>query len=140
MTNACAGEYGELLLGDAGGARLSREYPTATAGSSTEVVDLLERVLQRPQLPAVAREFLLTALVKLSARFPDQNDRIQVGEGRLVLGLVWEAVSGLSGIRNVCKSRADVERQAQAGIQVSTGLLAGSCDRLPDLDLSLARS
>lgn len=68
-----------MLMGDAGGPLLSREYPQVAANSPSDVVSLLERVLLRPQLPAVAREFLLTSLVKLSARFTDQNERIQVG-------------------------------------------------------------
>ena len=96
--HVCAGEYGELLIGDAGGPLLSREYPTATASSTVEVVNLLERVLQRPQLPAVAREFVLTSLVKLSTRFADQNERIQVGLGRCewlcVRAHVYECVCG----------------------------------------------
>ena len=71
------GEYGELLVEGAGGPLLSREYPTVTCSTSAEVVALLERVLQRPQPPPVAREFVLTALVKLSARFPEQNAHIQ---------------------------------------------------------------
>lgn len=77
------GEFGELLVGGAGGPLLSRENPEqAAASSAADVVALLERVLHRPQLHAIAREYVLTALVKLSTRFADQTARIQAAIGR----------------------------------------------------------
>lgn len=79
QVHLCAGEFGELLVGGAGGPLLSRENPEqAAASSAADVVALLERVLHRPQLHAIAREYVLTALVKLSTRFADQTARIQV--------------------------------------------------------------
>ncbi len=41
------------------------------------MVALLEAVLNRPEGPPAARGFALTALMKLSVRFPDQAQRIQ---------------------------------------------------------------
>ena len=42
------------------------------------VVGLLEGVLTRPEGPQARRDFALTALMKLSVRYPDQAQRIQV--------------------------------------------------------------
>ena len=79
LTFLHTGEYGELLVGGAGGPLISRESPSnLRPDNSGDVVTLLERVLQKPLLPAAAREYVLTALVKLSTRFPEQNARIQV--------------------------------------------------------------
>ena len=44
-----------------------------------DVVALLEGVLSRPEGPHACRDFALTALMKLSVRYPDQAARIQVG-------------------------------------------------------------
>ncbi|KAK9904228.1 hypothetical protein WJX75_007294 [Coccomyxa subellipsoidea] len=67
------GEYGELLV--RGGALLEGEQ--ALSVGAAEVVGLLEAVLQRPALQPQCRNYLLTALMKLSTRFPDQADRIK---------------------------------------------------------------
>lgn len=81
------------------------------ANSSADVVSLLERVLQRPQLPAVAREFLLTSLVKLSTRFVDQNERIQVAPA--LYGMLRQRVVA-------CHSwRADLCNRRPLGTRVS---------------------
>ena len=71
----CAGEYGEMLVG--GGQQLLPDEPGVSA-SSTEVVDVLEGVLNRPGCPQQCRDFALTALMKLSVRFADQAERIKV--------------------------------------------------------------
>ena len=73
-----AGEYGELLLpGAAGSADVGSGDDRPRSASSTDLVTLLEGVLERTQ-EAAAREYTLTALMKLSARLPDQLPRIQV--------------------------------------------------------------
>ncbi|KAK9838207.1 hypothetical protein WJX84_012119, partial [Apatococcus fuscideae] len=71
------GEYGELLLpGAAGPAEVGSGDDRPRSASSTDLVTLLEGVLERTQ-EAAAREYTLTALMKLSARLPDQLPRIQ---------------------------------------------------------------
>lgn len=84
MVRVAPGEYGELLV--RGGALLERE--DALSVGPAEVVGLLEAVLQRPGLQPQCRNYTLTALMKLSTRFPDQADRIKV-----CLNLVQRAVS-----------------------------------------------
>ena len=74
-----AGEYGELLLpGSAASADVGSGEDRPRSASSNDLVNLLESVLDRTQA-AAAREYTLTALMKLSARLPDQLSRIQVG-------------------------------------------------------------
>jgi len=69
-----AGEFGELVA--AGGPLLEGEAPLE-AGEG-EVVAALEGVLAGGEPGgAQRREYALTALMKLSARFPGQADRIQ---------------------------------------------------------------
>lgn len=58
-----------------GGALLPGEEPLSVSGA--EVVSLLESALQKPKLAAQCRDYALTALMKLSARVPDQADRIK---------------------------------------------------------------
>jgi hypothetical protein len=93
----CApGEYGELLV--RGGALLEGEQ--ALSVGAAEVVGLLEAVLQRPALQPQCRNYLLTALMKLSTRFPDQADRIKVRTASVVLcqhimGVSWVHLAGL---------------------------------------------
>lgn len=73
-----AGEYGELLLpGSAGNADVGSGEDRPRSASSNDLVSLLEAVLERTQA-AAAREYTLTALMKLSARLTDQLPRIQV--------------------------------------------------------------
>lgn len=69
-----SGEYGELLVRD--GPLLDKEQPLSV--SAAEVVGLLESLLNRPGLQPQCRNYTLTALMKLSTRFPDQADRIKV--------------------------------------------------------------
>ncbi|BDA45799.1 AP-1 complex subunit gamma-1 [Coccomyxa sp. Obi] len=67
------GEYGELLVRD--GPLLDKEEPLSV--SAADVVGLLESLLNRPGLQPQCRNYTLTALMKLSTRFPDQADRIK---------------------------------------------------------------
>ncbi|CAL8470618.1 g10160 [Coccomyxa elongata] len=67
------GEYGELLV--RGGPLLDKEEPLSV--SAAEVVGLLESLLNRPGLQPQCRNYTLTALMKLSTRFPDQANRIK---------------------------------------------------------------
>ena len=71
-----AGEFGELLLADAGGYILEGEQ--SISASPANMVGLLAGVLRRPGLGPVEREYTLTALMKLSARLSGVADRVQV--------------------------------------------------------------
>ena len=75
----CAGEFGELLLADAGGYILEGEQ--SISASPSEMVALLEAVLRRPGLSAAEREYTLTALMKLSARLSGVGDKVKVTTG-----------------------------------------------------------
>ena len=101
MIRVAPGEYGELLV--KGGALLDGE--DALSVGPAEVVGLLEAMLQRPGLQPQCRNYTLTALMKLSTRFPDQADRIKVCL-ILVLGCVSLAyglrIQNLEGTREVC--------------------------------------
>lgn len=93
----CApGEYGELLV--RGGPLLEGEQ--ALSVGAAEVVGVLEAVLQRPALQPQCRNYSLTALMKLSTRFPDQADRIKARTAYAVLcqhnmGVSWVKMAGL---------------------------------------------
>lgn len=77
-----AGEFGELLMPGAAGYILAGE--AAVNASPDNVVQLLRRVITRPDLPIAAREYALTALMKLSARLPGVVPSVQVSGRRLV--------------------------------------------------------
>ncbi|GAA5884309.1 hypothetical protein JCM3774_001512 [Rhodotorula dairenensis] len=78
------GEYGDVLLqssgGGGGGGEVSEEDGLAAVASVSggteanvsekDVLDLLERVLVSPYTNTTIRQFVLTALAKLSTRFP----------------------------------------------------------------------
>ena len=49
------------------------------SASPDDVVGLLRAVIARPDLPSAAREYSLTALMKLSARLPGVVPAVQVG-------------------------------------------------------------
>ncbi|KAK9814370.1 hypothetical protein WJX72_004689 [[Myrmecia] bisecta] len=68
------GEYGELLLPGRQGSPLPGEE--AVSASSDDLVSLLEAVLSKSK-EAAAREYALTALMKLAARVPEQTQRIK---------------------------------------------------------------
>ena len=71
-----AGEFGELLLADAGGYILEGEQ--GVSAGPADMVALLASVLRRPGLGPVEREYTLTALMKLSARLSGIADKVQV--------------------------------------------------------------
>lgn len=67
----CIGEYGDLLVGGA----VEDEEPIDV--DESEVVDILENILTSPLANQVTKEYVLTALVKLSTRFQSGQDRIR---------------------------------------------------------------
>ena len=73
-----AGEHGELLFGQPVRQLLPEESPTQLPEAPKDLLRLLDKLLGRPGLPSQAVEYGLTALVKLSARFPDHSALIQV--------------------------------------------------------------
>lgn len=68
----------------------------------------MRRVAARKDVPGAAREYALTALMKLSARLPDINASIQV------------SITALSG-RGGCTSGHDVGLGASAGCTARRG-------------------
>ena len=74
----CAGEFGELLFEPSARQLQAGEAKGALPQGPQELLKLVDQILSRPLLPAAAVEYGLTALVKLSARFPDQAAHIQV--------------------------------------------------------------
>jgi AP-1 complex subunit gamma-1 len=77
------GEYGDVLLqggtvADNGGEEEEGTTTTSEAVNEKDVIDLLERILVSPYTNTTIRQFVLTALTKLSTRFsqPDQIARL----------------------------------------------------------------
>ena len=69
----CMGEYGEFLL--TGHQLLEDEM--AIAVTEQDIVDLLERVLQLMSYDVTAKEYGLTALMKLAPKLPSETQRIR---------------------------------------------------------------
>ncbi|XP_065844419.1 AP-1 complex subunit gamma-1-like [Oscarella lobularis] len=67
----CIGEYGDVLLSESS----TEDEPIEV--NETEVLDILEAVLKSPHSTLVTQNFALTAVMKLSARFSETNDRIK---------------------------------------------------------------
>ena len=98
-----AGEYGELLVG---GSKLLKNDELLTV-SEGDVVSLLESVLDRPNLSPQCKNYALTALMKLSARFSSQAERIKVSS-RLPC---WEESGSATGPILQCRGRCSSELQ-----------------------------
>eukprot|EP00803_Ostreobium_quekettii_P008801 evm.model.scf_548.5 EVM.evm.TU.scf_548.5 scf_548:70580-80331(+) len=84
----CLGEYGDLLLPGRGGALQQGEE--ALSVSDSEIVDLLEANLSDSLAEVEVREYVLTALMKLSAKLPGQVERIKGIVGQYTGNLVLE--------------------------------------------------
>ncbi|XP_063902303.1 AP-1 complex subunit gamma-1-like [Zophobas morio] len=67
----CIGEFGEVLPTPS-----VKDEPHVTPTEET-IIDLLESILQSSTTSSLSREYLLTALAKLSARFPATTRRIR---------------------------------------------------------------
>ncbi len=67
----CMGEYGDLLVGGI----IEEEEPVQV--SENEALDLLESVIQATSSSQVTKEYVLQAILKLSARFTHSSERIQ---------------------------------------------------------------
>ncbi|XP_024542965.1 AP-1 complex subunit gamma-2 isoform X2 [Selaginella moellendorffii] len=88
----CIGEYGEMLVNNAN--ELEGEEPITVTES--DAVDVLENVLKDFRVSSSTRAFALTAMLKLSSRFPSCADRIKEVmmqyKGNLILELQQRAI------------------------------------------------
>lgn len=73
VTVWCIGEYGEMLVNHAG--ELEGEEPLTVTES--DAVDVLETILKRSKTDMTTCAMVLTALLKLSSRFPPCSERIK---------------------------------------------------------------
>ncbi|KAG0565630.1 hypothetical protein KC19_7G002600 [Ceratodon purpureus] len=92
VTVWCIGEYGEMLVNSVN--ELEGEDPLTVTES--DAVDVVETVLKDPRVTPATEAFALTALLKLSSRFSDCEDRIKAlileYRGSLVLELQQRAI------------------------------------------------
>jgi AP-1 complex subunit gamma-1 len=92
VTVWCIGEYGEMLVNNA--IELPGEDPLTVTES--DVVDVVESILKDTRITSTTVAFALTALLKLSSRFPDCADRIKAlileYKGSVVLELQQRAI------------------------------------------------
>ncbi|KAG0558689.1 hypothetical protein KC19_10G046900 [Ceratodon purpureus] len=92
VTVWCLGEYGEMLVNSSNA--LEDEEPLTVTES--DVVDVVESVLKDSRVTSTTVAFALTALLKLSSRFPVCADRIKAlifeYKGSVVLELQQRAI------------------------------------------------
>lgn len=69
-----AGEYGDQIFSKT----QLLQGEEAISASPKDLVNLLGTVLQKPRIDPISVEYILTALMKLSARLPEQSDAIKV--------------------------------------------------------------
>jgi len=68
------GEFGDILINEA---LPADEDSPALKVTETEVLDLLESVLNSPFTSAPGREYAITALMKMTSRVPSSTERVQ---------------------------------------------------------------
>eukprot|EP01114_Cavostelium_apophysatum_P011948 TRINITY_DN2653_c0_g1_i1.p1 TRINITY_DN2653_c0_g1~~TRINITY_DN2653_c0_g1_i1.p1 ORF type:complete len:828 (+),score=234.87 TRINITY_DN2653_c0_g1_i1:127-2610(+) len=66
----CIGEFGDLLVANKG-----NQEPDAITVSENDVIELLEKLLKFTGTSATTREYILTALMKLTTRFSSGSTR-----------------------------------------------------------------
>lgn len=75
------GEYGELVVSLSGGRTgkgwLEGEHVDDTAITENDLVQTVRSILERQDVPMYCREYSITALAKLSTRFPSMSSTIQ---------------------------------------------------------------
>ncbi|XP_073050182.1 AP-1 complex subunit gamma-2-like isoform X1 [Primulina eburnea] len=123
----CIGEYGELLVSNAG--MLGVEDPVTV--TEVDAVDVVETVIQRHSADLTTRAMCLIALLKLSSRFPSCSKRINDivihQKGSLVLELQQRAIEFNSIIEKHGRIRsALVERMPVLDEATYSGRRAGS--------------
>ncbi|KAK6139246.1 hypothetical protein DH2020_027001 [Rehmannia glutinosa] len=123
----CIGEYGEMLVSNAG--MLDVEDPITV--TEADAVDVVETAIKRHSSDLTTRAMCLIALLKLSSRFPSYskriNDIILHQKGSLVLELQQRAIEFNSIIEKHEKIRsALVERMPVLDEATYSGRRAGS--------------
>ncbi|KAK4488848.1 hypothetical protein RD792_004638 [Penstemon davidsonii] len=123
----CIGEYGEMLVANAG--VLDIEDPMTI--TEADAVDVVETAIKRHSLDLTTRAMCLIALLKLSSRFPSCskriNDIILHHKGSFVLELQQRAIEFNSIIEKHEKIRsALVERMPVLDEATFSGRRAGS--------------
>ncbi|KAL6566505.1 hypothetical protein OROGR_002120 [Orobanche gracilis] len=123
----CIGEYGELLVSNAG--VLDLEDPIIVTESDT--MDIVETAIGRHSSDLTTRPMCLIALIKLSSRFPSCSKRINDivcnHRGSLVLELQQRAIEFNTIIEKHEKIRSDlVERMPVLDDATFSGRRAGS--------------
>ncbi|KAL6505551.1 hypothetical protein OROHE_022930 [Orobanche hederae] len=123
----CVGEYGELLVSNAG--VLDLEDPIIVTES--DAVDVVETAIGRHSSDLTTRAMCLIALLKLSSRFPSCSKRINDivcnHRGSLVLELQQRAIEFNTIIEKHEKIRSDlVERMPVLDEATFSGRRAGS--------------
>lgn len=135
---ATAGEYGALLTGT-GAKLLEGEPPLAI--SEPEVLAVLEGTLRRPDLGLEGKEYALTALMKLAARFPASASRaraiIEAHTSCSALELQTRSVE-FSRLFRYDAIRPQVDIVPGVGMRVLAGVLARSSHPLCSLVFMLA--
>ena len=71
------GEYGDVLVRN----EIIDPDETPTRVTESEVLDLVESIFKSPYTTDVGREYAMTALMKLSARFPSQVEYVRHATG-----------------------------------------------------------
>ncbi|KAL1550890.1 AP-1 complex subunit gamma-2-like isoform X1 [Salvia divinorum] len=127
VTVWCIGEYGEMLVGNAG--MLDVEDPITV--TEAEAVDLVETAIKRHSSDLTTQAMCLIALLKLSSRYPSCakriNDIVLHQKGSLVLELQQRAIEFNSIIEKHGKIRsALVERMPVLDEATYSGRRAGS--------------
>ncbi|XP_042049011.1 AP-1 complex subunit gamma-2-like isoform X2 [Salvia splendens] len=122
----CIGEYGEMLVGNAG--MLDVEDPITV--TEAEAVDLVETAIKRHYSDLTTQAMCLIALLKLSSRYPSCakriNDIVLHQKGSLVLELQQRAIEFNSIIEKHGKIRsALVERMPVLDEATYSGRRAG---------------
>ncbi|KAH6770756.1 Adaptor protein complex AP-1 [Perilla frutescens var. hirtella] len=123
----CIGEYGEMLVGNAG--MLDIEDPISV--TEADAVDVVETAIKSHSSDLTTRAMCLIALLKLSSRFPSCakriNDTVLHQKGSLVLELQQRAIEFNSIIEKHEKIRsALVERMPVLDEATYSGKRAGS--------------
>ncbi|KAH6826751.1 Adaptor protein complex AP-1 [Perilla frutescens var. hirtella] len=123
----CIGEYGEMLVGNAG--MLDIEDPISV--TEADAVDVVETAIKSHSSDLTTRAMCLVALLKLSSRFPSYakriNDTVLHQKGSLVLELQQRAIEFNSIIEKHEKIRpALVERMPVLDEATYSGKRAGS--------------
>ncbi|XP_057774633.1 AP-1 complex subunit gamma-2-like isoform X1 [Salvia miltiorrhiza] len=123
----CIGEYGEMLVSNAG--MLDVEDPITV--TEADAVDLVETAIKRHSSDLTTQAMCLVALLKLSSRYPSCakriNDTVLHQKGSLVLELQQRAIEFNSIIEKHEKIRAAlVERMPVLDEATYSGRRAGS--------------